>query len=129
MLKDFTAAQLADALEGMEGHPHNTGGLSMLDEATLAYGWRLPAIAQAQEAFSAARHAHKGSYMTETGSYTDESWQAALDAASGLAAELRKLGNYRLPRCAKPSKFGPTCDMALDDDGECRSQWHLPTAE
>jgi hypothetical protein len=128
MLDDRTAAQLADALEAMDGFPHNTGGLSVLDEATLEYGWRYPQVGAAQRAFANARHAHMRSYRTEAGSYSDEAWQRAMAAAHSLAAALRPLGGLRLARCARPSEWG-TCGLALDDDGTCHSRDHAAPPE
>jgi hypothetical protein len=86
-----TPTGLADALDELEYHPHNTGGLSMLDEATMAYGSRYPDIDPLQRAFARARYAHMGSYRTKTNSFTDESWRTAMDAAHALAAALRRL--------------------------------------
>ncbi|MFW3477363.1 hypothetical protein [Streptomyces microflavus] len=118
MLKERTAAELADALDGMQHHQHNTGGLSMLDEATLEFGWRYPSIGPAQEAFAKARHLHKRSYRTEVGNYSDESWQDAMDAARQLAEALRPLGETRIPRCKERTGWG-TCGIGLKDDGTC----------
>ena len=123
-LGDRTAAELADMLDGMERFPHNTGGLSLLDEATLALGWKYPDVGGPQKAFAEARYAHMRSYRTETGNYTDEAWTKAMDAAHALAAALRPLGDLRLARCTQPAKWG-TCDLALDDDGTCHGREHL----
>ena len=118
MLKEKTAAELADALDVMDDFPHNTGGLSMLDEATLEFGWRYPTVGPAQQAFAAARDRHKRSYTTERGDYSDEAWQAALDAAHALAAALRPLGDTRIPRCKEQTGWGE-CGIGLRDDGSC----------
>jgi len=123
-LGDRTAAELADALEVMPDYPHNTGGLSMLDEATLAFGWKYETVGPAQRAFAEARHAHMRSYRTETGNYTDETWNRAMQAAHALAAALRPLGDTRIARCNRPSKWGETCDFPLEDDGTCRATGH-----
>jgi len=119
-LKDATAAELARDLEVMEDFPHNTGGLSMLDEATLAFGWKYPEVGSAQRAFADARHAHMRSWSTGAQAYSDEAWRTAMDAALSLAAALRKLGDMRIARCKRPAGWG-TCNLPLDGDGECRS--------
>jgi hypothetical protein len=119
-LMDCTAAQLADMLDGMEDFPHNTGGLSMLDEATLAFGRKSPRLAESQRAFGDARYAHMRSYTTEAQAYSDEAWSAAMTAAHALAAALRELGDARIARCRRPAGWG-TCNLPLDDDGQCRS--------
>lgn len=118
MLKERTAAELADALDAMQHHPHNTGGLSMLDEATLAFGWRYPTVGPAQQEFANARHRHMRSYTTERGDYTDESWQTAMDAAHRLAEALRPLGDTRIPRCKEQTGWGE-CGIGLRNDGTC----------
>lgn len=92
-LMDRTAAELAGVLDGMEDFPHNTGGLSQLDEATMAFGQVSPYVAERQRAFSIARHAHMQSYRTETGGYSDEAWDRAMHAAHALADALRELGD------------------------------------
>lgn len=118
MLKEMSAAQLADALDGMADFPHNTGGLSMLDEATLEFGWRYPTVGPAQQAFANARHRHMRSYTPERGNYTDESWVEAMEAAHQLAGALRPLGDTRIPRCQEQTGWG-TCGIGLRDDGTC----------
>jgi hypothetical protein len=123
MLSDATATELARDLEVMKDFPHNTGGLSMLDEATLAFGWKYEQVGPAQRAFAEARHAHKRSYRTETGNYADEAWDRAMQAASALAAALRPLGDTRIARCKRPTGWG-TCNLALDDDGTCHGRDH-----
>lgn len=120
MLKENSAAELAEALESMTHHPHNTGGLSMLDEATLEFGWRYESIGPVQQAFADARHAHMRSYTRERGHYTDESWQAAMDAAHRLAEALRPLGDTHIPRCKEQTGWG-TCGIGLNDDGTCNA--------
>lgn len=117
-MQDWTAAQLADALDGMRHHAHNTGGLSMLDEATLAFRFKYPNIAEPQQSFSAARHAHMRSYST-TGNYSQDAWDRAMAAAERLAAELRPLGDTRIARCKQTTGWG-TCNLPLNDDGTCR---------
>lgn len=119
-LKDCTAAELARDLDIMEEFPHNTGGLSMLDEATMAFGRKSQHVAELQRAFASARHAHMRSWSTELQSYSAEAWHAAMDAAHALAAALRELGDMRIARCKRPAGHG-TCNLPLDDDGECRS--------
>lgn len=120
MLKERSATELADHLDGMRNHPHNTGGLSMLDEATLEFGWRYETVGPAQQEFAAARHRHMRSYSSERGNYTDESWQAAMDAAHRLAEALRQLGDTRIPRCKEKAGWG-TCGIGLNDDGTCKA--------
>ena len=119
-LKDATAAELARNLEIMADFPHNTGGLSMLDEATMAFGRDNPHVASLQRAFAEARHAHMRSYSSATCSYSDKAWRTAIDAARSLAAALRELGDVRIARCKRPSGWG-ICNLPLDSDGECRS--------
>lgn len=120
MLKEATAAELAAALDAMQRHPHNTGGLSMLDEATLAFGWRYETVGPAQQAFANARHRHMRSYSTAINDYSDEAWQDALAAAQALAEALRPLGDTRIPRCQEQAGWG-TCGIGLNDDGSCSS--------
>ncbi|HEY2086719.1 MAG TPA: hypothetical protein VGH54_11945 [Mycobacterium sp.] len=110
---DMTATQLADCLELAERFPGNTGGLSMLDEATLEFGWRYEAIGPVQKAFADARHAHLSSR-------SPEAWDAAMAAARDLARALRPLGDFRFARCKRQGPCG-TCNMVLDGKGECRS--------
>ncbi|WP_181785351.1 hypothetical protein [Streptomyces phytophilus] len=119
MLKDRTAAELADALEIMERHPHNTGGLSQLDGATLAFS-RYPGVGEKQQAFTDARQAHLRSYDSERDGYSGEAWGKAMQAARELAAALRPLGDTRIAHCTRQARWG-TCELPLDDDGECRS--------
>jgi hypothetical protein len=126
-LGDRTAAELADDLEIMQRHRHNTGGLSMLDEATLAFGWKYEQVGPAQRAFAEARHAHMRSYRTEAGNYTDEAWDHAMQAAHSLAAALRPLGDTRIARCTRQSALGGVCDFPLEDDGTCRASSHIET--
>jgi hypothetical protein len=118
---DMTAAELATCLERAAGVPGSTGTLSMLDEATLEYGWRWhESIGPAHRAFERARMAHQHAYRPERGQNASVEWLDAMVAARDLAAVLRPLGNYRLPRCGRPSVHG-TCTRALDDDGKCPS--------
>lgn len=119
-LMDCAATQLADMLDGMEHHPHNTGGLSMLDEATGAFGDKNPRLAELQRTFGNARYAHKRSWSTEAQAYSGEAWSAAMSAAHALAAALRELGDMRIARCKRPAGWG-TCNLPLDEDGQCRS--------
>lgn len=120
MIKDRTAAELADLLESMARHPHNTGGLSMLDEATMAFGRYRDDIARAQQGFAAARHAHMHSWDEKRQQYSEEAWDKAMGAAGYLALLLRPLGDTRIARCQRPAGWG-TCNLPLDDDGVCRS--------
>jgi hypothetical protein len=57
---DMSAAELAAMLDVAAGSDQDTGLLSMLDEATLDFVAQSPAVREAQFAFSAARHAHRG---------------------------------------------------------------------
>ena len=128
-LKDATATELARDLEIMAGFPHNTGGLSMLDEATMAFGRGNPRLASLQRAFADARHAHMRSWWTGAQAYSDEAWRTAMNAALSLAAALRELGDVRIARCKRPAGWG-TCNLPLDDDGQCRSTLgHTDSAE
>lgn len=119
-LMDPTAAELADMLDGMEDFPHNTGGLSMLDEATISFGRVSPDLQALQCALSRARYAHMQSYRTETGNYSAEAWHRAMIAAHSLADALRELGDMRIARCKRPARHG-TCDLPLNENGECTS--------
>lgn len=78
--KDWTAAQLAESLDLLELRPHLTGPLSLLDEATLAFGLKYPGVARQQKAFAAARYAHQRSAQ-ETGEYSGQAWHEAMAAA------------------------------------------------
>ena len=117
---DLTPAELADCLDMVGQFPGNTGALSQLDEATLAYGWRYATIGPPQRRLGAARHAYMRSYRPEAGDYAPEAWDAAVAAAGELAAALRPLGDATLPRCKRHGPCG-TCNAVLDDDGQCRS--------
>lgn len=119
-LMDHTAAEFADLLDGMEDFPHNTGGLSMLDEATMEFARVSPGVETVQRAFVTARFAHMQSYRPETGTYSAEAWQRAMTAAHSFAAALRELGDMRIARCTRPAGWG-TCNLPLPEDGECRS--------
>lgn len=110
-------------LDLLELRPHLTGPLSMLDEATLAFGWKYPEVAAEQRAFAAARSAHMSS-CRETGEYSDEAWREAMTAAHALADALRPLGDIRIARCKQPAGWG-TCDLPLDDDGVCHGRDHI----
>jgi hypothetical protein len=118
-VKDWTAGELADALDRMRNHPHLTGGLSMLDEATLAFGDKYPEVGEAQRVFATARIAHMRSYSRDTGQYSDEAWAEAMRAARRLAAALRPHGDETIARCKATTGWG-TCNLPLDDDGTCR---------
>lgn len=120
MFKNCTAEELANMLEGMSRHSHNTGGLSMLDEATLAFGRKSPKIMEAQQIFSTARHLHHRSWSTERQNYSDKLWRDAMESARGLADLLRPLGDMRIARCERQADWG-TCNLPLSDDGVCRS--------
>lgn len=124
MLKDSTAAELAGMLDGMARHPHNTGGLSMLDEATLAFGDKDPKVRTAQSRFAQARHVHQRSYRSATDGYSDDAWQKAMAAAGELATELRRLGDMRIVRCKAPAGWGE-CNMPLPESGVCDGRFHV----
>lgn len=119
MMKDWTAAELADALDDVGRAIHSTGALSMLSEAALDFTGKLDEIAGAYREFDNARFAHMDSYKV-AGEFTDESWRAAVDAASRLASVLRPLGDMVIARCKRPTGWG-VCNLLLDDAGECRS--------
>jgi hypothetical protein len=121
--QDSTPAELADLLDELEQFPHSTVALSMLDEATLAYGSRYPEVSGSQRAFASARLAHMQSYTTETGNYADESWRKATEAAHALASVLRPLGDARIERCKRRTGWG-TCNIPLDADGTCHVTEH-----
>ena len=119
-IKDCTAAHLAGMLDATENNPHSTGALSALDEATLAFRRKSPRLAELQSAFGNARYAHMRSYSTATQGYSDQAWDTAMSAAHSLAAALRELGDMRIARCKRQAGWG-TCNLPLDDDGQCRS--------
>jgi hypothetical protein len=123
MMMNLTPAELADELDRLRRFRHVTAPLSMLDQATLAYGARYPHISGPQRAFSSARHAHMRSYSTATGNYSDEAWDAAMDSARALATALRAEGVTMIDRCKRPTGWG-TCDFPLDYDGTCHSTDH-----
>jgi hypothetical protein len=123
-LMAYTPAELAEHLDNLRYCPHSTGSLSMLDEATLAYGGRYPEVDGPQRAFAAARYAHMQSYRTETCRYSDEAWQRAVDAARALAKVLRPLGDSRIERCKRQAGWG-VCNLPLGDDGVCCYQPHV----
>lgn len=118
--KELSAADLAGCLDLVPDFPHNAGALSAIDEATLAFRRKYPKVDKAQREFADARHRHIRSYSTSTGGYSDEAWQNAVTAAQRLADALRPLGSTRIARCKREAGFG-TCNIPLDDDGECRS--------
>ena len=119
---DLSAADLAGCLRMARRCPHATGSLSQLDEATLAYGSLFPAVDPVQRAFADARHAHMSSWSAAAQAYSDEAWERAAEAAEALAGALEPLGDYRIPRCERPTGWG-TCNMPLRD-GECRYPEH-----
>jgi hypothetical protein len=129
MLKHSTAEELADLLEGMAHHPHNTGGLSMLDEATAAFGELWTPMAEAHQVFGSARYRHMRSYSRDAGGYSDDAWEQAMNAARALARLLRPLGGFRIARCERQAPWG-TCELPLDGEGACRSSLgHTGTEE
>lgn len=117
MFQESTATELADYLEAAHRHPHMTGVLSMLDEATISFGRKSAEIAEAQRAFANARYAHMRSYSN--GKYSDTAWSEAMEAARNLAATLRPLGDTIIDRCKEPTGWG-TCNLPLDDQDQCR---------
>lgn len=119
MLMDRTATELADALDGMRDYPHNTGGMSMLDGATTAFGALSPELGEAQRAFAVARSTHHRSWREGVG-YSDADWATAIAAADRLATALRALGDVRIERCKRQAGWG-TCNLPLGPDGECHS--------
>jgi hypothetical protein len=119
-LKDMTAAELARCIDETTDFPQNTGALSMLDEATLAFGSKYPKIGDAQRALADARHRHMRSYSPTTRQYSDDAWNDAMTSAKRLASELRALGNVRIARCKRRAGWG-TCNLPLGDDGQCHS--------
>lgn len=119
-LKDMTAAELARCIEQTADFPHNTGALSMLDEASLAFGMKYPKVGEVQRAFADARHRHMRSYSASSGGYSDDAWNEAMTGALQLASELRSLGDTRIPRCKRLARHG-VCNLPLSDDGQCHS--------
>jgi hypothetical protein len=105
---DMSAAELAGELEIMATFPEFAGALSMLEEAALGYGDR-PGVGARLRVFGTARRAqmHGGAPG------------ATAEAARALAAELRALGGYKVPRCKQEAGWG-TCNLPLDADGNCR---------
>lgn len=127
MFENGSAAQLAYTLDGVDKFPHNTGGMSGLDAATMEFGRFSPDVSEAHRAFSDARHRHHRSYTQERGGYSEDAWQETVTAAKRLAAALRPLGDLRIARCERKSTRGPgVCGMALDSDGVCRSDIYHP---
>lgn len=119
MLKDSTAAELAEMLDQVPYFQRSTGTLSMLDEATMAFGNRDQETGEAQRAFAEARHEYHWSYM-QTGKFSDDAWETVKRAAARLAELLRPLGDFRIPRCDREAGWG-ACGLPLADDGTCRS--------
>ena len=121
MFQDYSAIELAMVLDEVGLYPHNTGTLSMLDEAIMAFGDKNSAIREAHRVFSTARHRHMGSYDSATGRFSDEAWDQAMVSAKVLADLLRPLGSTYIARCQRPAGWG-TCNLPdQNDDGVCRS--------
>lgn len=120
-LMDAAAADLAGMLRTCKSQPHQTAWLSMLDEATIAWGDVDASIATAQRAFGQARYAHQRSYSTATGGYSDERWQAAMEAAESLASALDRHGDRTLLRCKARTGWG-ACNAPMDEGQTCRSE-------
>jgi hypothetical protein len=118
MYMDKSAAVIANALGTLEYGPPNAALLSMLTEATLAFDRVSEPIAQAQRQLRLARD----HYLTADARHGDTTaaWQQVEQAARHLAILLRPLGDFRIPRCTRPTGHG-TCNIPLDDDGQCRS--------
>lgn len=124
ILKEYDAVQLAGALEAVEGFARSTGSLSMLDEASFAFGCVYETAGPAQQAFSQAHYSYRHSPSNET-------WEQAMTAARTLAIALRALGPVTIVRCRQlaqrpgrdlcgmPLSPGP-CNMPLNTDGTCR---------
>jgi hypothetical protein len=117
MFKDCTAAELAGLLETAAKEPQYTGGLSMLDEATMAFGRLSSEIAAAHQRFAEARLDHMHRHRSPTPEVLEEE---VVRAANALAVLLRPLGDVRVARCKREAGWG-TCNLPLDDDGMCRS--------
>jgi hypothetical protein len=117
---DLTAAQLAYGLYDLRNLAHLTAAASMLDEATIAFGRLNPELAAAQREFAAARYVHKRSYATGSGTYGTAEWNAVVEAGERLAVLLDQLGDTVIARCKRKAGWG-TCNLPLDQDGECRS--------
>lgn len=123
--KDMTAAELADALSLPVGML-STGWLSMLDEATIAFGNLDAHIREAQSAFSQARSAHMRSWDAPdapAGDLSPQAWDRAVAAARELANVLRPLGEFRIARCKRQTGWG-TCNLPLEQDGSCSYEKH-----
>lgn len=123
--KDMTAAELANALS-LPAEMLSTGWLSMLDEATIAFGSLDPHIREAQGAFSQARSAHMRSWGAPDalpGDLSPQAWDRAVAAARELANALRPLGDLRIARCKRQTGWG-TCNLPLDPDGSCTYEKH-----
>jgi hypothetical protein len=119
----MTAAELAACLDlAAEAEP-DTASLSMLDEATLAFGKRYGAVGPVQRALSEARHAHLSSYTQACGDYSPDAWDEAAQAARNLAAVLRPLGDAVIARCKRETAWG-TCNLPLTG-GMCHSRSHI----
>lgn len=88
ILSGRTAAEIADMLFFAATHGSSSGGLSMLDEAALAFREH-PGVADAEREFGLARYR----YQCEG----DACWPAAAEAALKLALTLRPLGDARVP--------------------------------
>ena len=83
---------LAEALDDLRNWPHSTAGLSMADEATLAYRSVSLELDQAHQEFRRARNVHKDAESGRTGYPTGRAWDEAMEAAGRLAELLRALG-------------------------------------
>lgn len=126
---DWSAAELANALERLSASLHNTGGASMLDEATMTFASKSPAVAELHREFSEARHRHQRSHApgaSPMSGYSAKAWLHVATAARDLASVLRPLGDVRIARCKQQAGWG-TCNLPLGDDGACRgSANHIP---
>jgi hypothetical protein len=123
-LKYLSAQEIAAILSITSLRHSTTGMLSMLDEATLAFGRQDERVQKAQEEFSAARHRLMRSYDRATKDLSPVAWQDAIDKAHALAEVLATLGDTRIIRCQRPSERG-VCALPIDPGTECDSSMHI----
>lgn len=124
-LKDMTAAELARALS-LPAEVLTTGYLSMLDEATVAFGNLDAHVKESQAAFSQARSDHMRSWDAPDappGDLSPQAWNRAVAAARALADALRPFGDLRIARCKRQTRWG-TCNMPLGLEGSCTYDDH-----
>lgn len=116
MLDEWSAAMAADCLRNMIYGLPPTGALSLLDEHTLKWSRVHPEIAEAQRAFSAARH---GWWPDDPRRNSLAALSAVITAAFTLAEVLAPFGDETLPLCGRPSVYGPECRGVKRPDGTC----------